>query len=120
MMKEPDPTDDLDRTILETFDEMHAEARVTPIFLTFPPRVIESVRAYAKEHSLEPGTLIPFAIRALENRLYEFSEAGERLLEDPDSFDWPLEDPLMCVALAFMLKHACRCAEKAHETRSRR
>jgi hypothetical protein len=56
----------------------------------------------------------------LENRPYEFREAGERLLEDPDSFDWPLEDPLMCVALAFMLKHACRCAEKAHETRSRR
>ena len=55
MMKEPDPTDDLDRTILETFDEMHAEAQVTPIFLTFPPKVIESVRAYAKEHSLEPG-----------------------------------------------------------------
>ena len=80
-MKEPDPTDDLDRTILETFDEMHAEAQVTPIFLTFPPRVIESVRSYAKEHSLEPGTLIPFAIKALENRLYEFSEAGEHLLE---------------------------------------
>jgi hypothetical protein len=120
MMKEPDPTDDLDRTILETFDEMQAEAQVTPIFLTFPPRVIESVRAYAKEHCLEPGTLIPFAIKALENRLYEFSEAGEYLLEDPDSFDWPLEDPLMCVALAFMLKHACRCAKKEHETRSRR
>src|SRR4029077_11010252 len=84
MMKEPDPTDDLDRTILETFDEMHAEAQVTPIFLTFPPKVIESVRAYAKEHSLEPGTLIPFAIKALENRLYEFSEADEHLLEDPE------------------------------------
>jgi hypothetical protein len=30
-MKKPDPTDDLDQTILETFDEMHAEAQITPI-----------------------------------------------------------------------------------------
>ena len=36
-------------------------------------------------------------------------------MEDPDSFVWPLEDPLLCVALGFMLKHACRCAEKVHE-----
>jgi hypothetical protein len=115
MMKEPDPTDDLDRTILETFDEMHAEAQVTPIFLTFPSRVIESVRAYAKEHSLEPGTLIPLAIKALAHQADEFSEASERLMEDPDSFTWPLEDPLLCVALAFMLKHAYRCAHNLHE-----
>jgi hypothetical protein len=47
--------------------------------------------------------------------LGEFTEAGERLMEDPDSFAWPLEDPLLCVALAFMLKHACRCAEKVHQ-----
>jgi hypothetical protein len=114
-MKEPDPTDDLDQTILETFDEMHAEAQITPIFLTFPPEVIESVVAYTKDRSVEPATLIPLAIKAQEHQLDEFTEAGERLMEDPDSFAWPLEDPLLCVALAFMLKHACRCAEKVHE-----
>ena len=59
MMKEPDPTDDLDRTILETFDEMHAEAQVTPIFLTFPPRVIERAAAYAKDHSMEANAYAP-------------------------------------------------------------
>jgi hypothetical protein len=31
MKKEPNPPDDLDRMILETFDEMHAEAQITPI-----------------------------------------------------------------------------------------
>jgi hypothetical protein len=115
MMKEPDPTDDLDRTILETFDEMHAEAQVTPIFLTFPPEVFERVAAYTRDHSVEPATLIPLAIKAQENQSDKFSEAGERLMEDPDSFAWPLEDPLLCVVLAFMLKHAFRCAEKVHE-----
>ena len=114
-MKEPDPTDDLDRTILETFDEMHAEAQVTPIFLTFPPEVIERVAAYTRDHSVEPATLIPLAIKAQENQSDKFSEAGERLMEDPDSFAWPLEDPLLCVVLAFMLKHAFRCAEKVNE-----
>jgi hypothetical protein len=105
----------LDRTILETFDEMHAEAQVTPIFLMFPPRVIERAAAYTRDHSLEPATLIPQAIKAQENQSDKFSEAGERLMEDPDSFAWPLEDPLLCVALAFMLKHAFRCAEKVNE-----
>jgi hypothetical protein len=114
-MKEPDPTDDLDQTILDTFDEMHAEAQIKPIFLTFPAEVIESVEAYAKENSLEPATIVPKAIVAMEFQLDEFSEAGERLMRDPDSFTWPLEDPLLCVALAFMLKHACRCAEKVYE-----
>jgi hypothetical protein len=114
-MKEPGPPDALEQTILETFDEMHAEAQVAPIVLTFPPEVIESVVAYAKDRSVEPATLIPLAIKAQENQSEKFSEAGERLMEDPDSFAWPLEDPLLCVALAFMLKHACRCAEKVHE-----
>jgi hypothetical protein len=79
-MKKPDPTDDLDQTILETFDEMHAEAQITPIYLTFLPEVLESVEAYAREHSLEPATLIPLAIKAQENQSEKFSEAGARLM----------------------------------------
>jgi hypothetical protein len=114
-MKEPDSPDDLEQTISETFDEMHAEAQIAPIVLALPPEVIESVEAYTKEHSLEPATLIPLAIKALEHQVDEFGEAGERLMEDPDSFAWPLEDPLLCVALAFMLKHAYRCAHNLHE-----
>jgi hypothetical protein len=114
-MKIPDPSHDLERTILETFDEMHAEAQITPIVLTLPSAVIESVNSYTKERSLEPATLIPLAIKALAHQTAEFSKAGERLLKDPDSFTWPLDDPLLCVALAFMLKHAYRCAHNLHE-----
>ena len=110
-----DPPDDLEQTILETFDEMHAEAQIAPLVLTFPAEVIESIEAYTKEHSLEPATLIPLAIKAQEHQADIFCEAAERLMQDPDSFAWPLQDPLLCVALAFMLKHACRCAEKVYE-----
>jgi hypothetical protein len=81
-MKEPDPTDDLDRTILETFDEMHAEAQVTPIFLTFLPRVIESVRAYAKEHSLEPGRLSP--LQSKPSKIDCMNSAKRTILNDSD------------------------------------
>ena len=64
-----------------------------------------------KEHSLEPATLIPLAIKAQEHQSDIFCEAAARLMQDPDSFAWPLQDPLLCVAL----KHACRCAQKVHE-----
>src|SRR6202035_3415556 len=74
-MKDLDPPDDLEQTILETFDEMHAEAQVAPIVLTLPPEVVERVVAYTKDRSMEPATLIPLAIEALEHQVDEFSEA---------------------------------------------
>jgi hypothetical protein len=55
--------------------------------------VIESIEPYTKEHSLEPATLIPLAIKAQEHQLDIFCEAAERLMQDPDSFASPLQDP---------------------------
>jgi hypothetical protein len=46
-----------------------------------------------KEHSLEPATLIPLAIKAQEHQSDIFCEAAARLMQDPDSFAWPLQDP---------------------------
>jgi hypothetical protein len=91
-MKDSDPPDDLEQTILETFDEMHAEAQIAPIVLTFPAEVMR-IEPYTKEHSLEPATLIPLAIKAQEHQLDIFFEAVERLMQDPDSFARPLQDP---------------------------
>ena len=64
-MKEPDPPDDLEQTILETFDELHAEAKIVPMVLLFPPEVIECIETYTKEHSLDPANLIPLAMKAI-------------------------------------------------------
>ena len=96
-MKEPDPPDD--------FDEMEAEAE-TPIVLTVPWEVIESVEAYVEAHSVDRNKLIALAIKAQEHRIDQFVETTERLCDDPDSFAWPLEDPLLCVAIAFMQNRA--------------
>jgi hypothetical protein len=59
-MKEAIPPDDLEQTILETFDEMHAEAQIAPMFLTFPLKVIERIVAYIRDHSLAAARLIPW------------------------------------------------------------
>lgn len=114
-MRETDLPADLGQMISDTFDEMHAEAQIEPIVLTFAPEVTLSIEKYMQKHSPEPATMIALAIEAQEHQSEIFSEAGERLMKDPDSFTWPVEDPLLCVALAFMLKHASRCAEKVHE-----
>ena len=42
-----------------------------------------------KEHSLEPATPIPLAIKAQEHQSDIFCEADARLMQDPDSFAWP-------------------------------
>ena len=36
-------------------------------------------------------------------------------MEDPELFEWPLEDPLLCVAIAFMRKYANRWTDKVRE-----
>ena len=47
------------------------------------------LRMVTKEHSLEPATLIPLAIKAQEHQSDIFCEAAARLMQDPDSFAWP-------------------------------
>jgi hypothetical protein len=42
--------------------------------------VIKRVAAYTKDHSVEPATLFPLAIKAQENQSEKFSEAGARLM----------------------------------------
>ena len=36
-------------------------------------------------------------------------------MEDPELFEWPLEDPQSCVAIAFMRKYANRWTDKVRE-----
>ena len=42
-------------------------------------------------------------------------EEVEPLMEDPDLFEWPLEDPQSCVAIAFMRNYANRWTDKVRE-----
>jgi hypothetical protein len=109
-MKEPDR--DL---ILEVFKEMAAEAQIVPMVLDLPDEVIEAIEAYEKAHSLNRDLLIGLAMKAQKGRIHQVSEACARFMDDPEAFAWPIEDPLLCIAIGFLLAHALRWSDKVHE-----
>jgi hypothetical protein len=39
----------------------------------------------------------------------------DQFIKDPDSFEWPIEDPLMCVCLAFMRASASWIVKKINQ-----
>ena len=102
-MKDPDeqPNDLKEQIARALLREMHAEAQTKPTPLHFPAEVGAAVLAYVKERSLNINHLIPIAVAAQYPRYAEFIEIAKFLHVAPDSFEWPLEDPLRCVALAF-------------------
>jgi hypothetical protein len=114
-MKKPITPEEFDQLVRATFSKMHPEAQMTPIVLAFPAEVIERLEAYRKEHSLDRKELIYVALEAQLDQIDEFSEEIFRLMQDPNSFHWPLADPLLCVALAFMRKTSNRWANKVDE-----
>jgi hypothetical protein len=114
-MKKPISPEEFDQLVRETFRKMHPEAQMTPIVLAIPAEVIKSLEAYGKEHSLDRMELIHIALEAQLDRIDEFSEAIFRLIQDPVAFHWPLENPLLCLALAFMQKTSDRWSDKKDE-----
>jgi hypothetical protein len=116
-MKEPDeqPDDEFEQSIRETFDEMHTEALITPLVLEVPDEVIEAIETYEKAHSVNRGSLIGLAMKAQKGRIHELSQMLAWLIDDPEAFAWLFEDPLLCVAIAFMQEHAFRWADKVRE-----
>jgi hypothetical protein len=109
-MNEPDH--DL---ILEVFNEMEAEAQITPMILELPGEVIEAIEAYEKAHSVSRDRLIGLAMKAQKGRIHQVSAACARLMDDPEAFAWPSHDPLLCIAIGFLVEHALRWSDKVHE-----
>jgi hypothetical protein len=98
--------------ILETFNEMEAEAQITPTILEFPDDVILAIEAYEKAHSVDRDRLIGLAMKAQKGQIHQVSEVCARLIDDPESFAWPSHDPLLCIAIGFLVAHALRWADK--------
>jgi hypothetical protein len=109
------PPDDLPQTLGETFDEMHADAQTGPTVLMFPPAVIESVESFTKGYLLDPDSLISLALETYTAQIDLVVEGACRLIQDPVSFAWPVEKPLLCVAIAFMRVFVNRWTDKVHE-----
>jgi hypothetical protein len=110
------PPEDVDQLREEATREMHATALMgagTP--MVFPPEVLERIYAYEKEHSIDRNHLIPLAMKSTKERTEEVVELMNQLLKGPDSFEWPIDDPLLCVTLAFMRSSASWMTKKINE-----
>src|SRR5208282_5957399 len=94
----PDPPDDLEEIFRATLNQLHAEALVTPTVLTLPPEVIASITSYQKTHRIPREHLLDLALKAQKGRMESLVQACDCLMKGPDSFAWPLDDPLACVA----------------------
>jgi hypothetical protein len=112
-----DHDDEPDDLIQETMGEMISEAQSVPIGLEFPEEVIEAIEAYEKTHSIDRDDLIAEAFEAAKQRMDESSETFARMMEDPDLFEWPIGNPLLCVLIAFMRKTTQRWVEKMDKRR---
>jgi hypothetical protein len=114
-MKRPDPPEEFTRILRESFSELQTEAQISPLDLKFPPEVTQTLEEFTQKHLLDPAKLIPLAMKAHSERLDLLGEDVNRLMQDPTSFDWPLEDPILCVTIAFMRKLTNRWTDKVHE-----
>ena len=95
--------EDLVRLQRDVIREIRAVALMgtgPPMYL--PPEVRGRIYAYKKKHSLNRNELLSMAIIATKGRTEEVVELVNQFLKDPDSFEWPIEDPLLCVSVAFM------------------
>ena len=98
---ELDP-EDFKQTFAETWADWVKEGKVSSIEIGFRAEVIDSV------NTLGPPSwnLIEEAIEKLlkENRLEQAIWDLERLMDNEDSFQWPLLDPQYCLALGMFRK----------------
>jgi hypothetical protein len=92
---------------------LEAEFAVGSLHLCFPPEVFDSVKALGKPS----WKLIYKAVQAQaqEDRLNQLSEELIRLMKDPGCFEWPIGDPLHCLAIGIFREHANRFAAKTQE-----
>jgi hypothetical protein len=98
---ELDP-EDFKQTFAETWAEWVKESKAGSMQIGFPAEVIDRV------NTLGPPSwdLIDTAIEKLlkENRLEQAIQDLERLMDDEDSFQWPLSNPHYCLALGVFRK----------------
>jgi hypothetical protein len=114
-MKTPNLPDDFEETVLETFHEMESEEQITMMLAELPDEVIEAIEDFEITHSVDRDRLLGLATIALAGRTDLLGEAWAQLIDTPESFTWPIEDPLLCVLIAFMREHAFRWAHKVCE-----
>jgi hypothetical protein len=114
-MNTSDLPDDYEETVIETIHEMETEEQITMILAELPADVIEAVEDYERAHSVDRDRLLALATIAQARRIDLPCQACGRLIDDPESFTWPVKDPLLCVMIAFLREFTFRWSEKVCE-----
>jgi hypothetical protein len=110
------PPDDFEETVLETFHEMETGAQITPMILAeLPDEVIQAIEDYEITHSVDRDRLLELATIAHAGRIDLPCQACAHLIDTPESFTWPVKDPLLCVMIAFLREFTFRSADKICE-----
>jgi hypothetical protein len=103
---------DFQRSMRESIEEVFAEAQIVPLVVIFPDKVVAAIKAYEKEHGIDRERLFNVAMKAQRNDIDQLKQAMELFAEDPDSFEWPVENPLLCLLIGVIWKHAEHWKEK--------
>jgi hypothetical protein len=61
----PDPPDDFEETVLETFHGMESEEQITMILAVLPDDVVQAIEDYEIKHSITRNRLLGLATIAL-------------------------------------------------------
>jgi hypothetical protein len=86
----------------EALREMYDQSQITQTEFSFPGEVVRAIEVYITKNAVDREGLMQRALKAQQGSIPRFAKAINRLVNDPESFCWPIDDPLLCLALAFM------------------
>jgi hypothetical protein len=89
------------------YADFMSDANARPMGFNFPPEVFDCIKSLG-EPSWETVR------KAIGQNPEQATEDAMRLWADEASFEWPLDDPLRCLAIG-VLRRYCQCAARVLE-----
>jgi hypothetical protein len=95
---------------------METEEQITMILAELYDDMIEAIEDYDTAHLVDRDRLLELATITQAGRADLLGQACAQLIDDPESFTWPIKEPFLYVEIAFSREHAFRrltkCAKK--------
>jgi hypothetical protein len=95
--------EEFQRLLDQIFAEWHEDANTAPLPIGFPPEVFAKLEAIFGTYPSWDLIFATFKRVNSDKQLKEtFLADLQRLMDDEDSFQWPLDDPHFCLLLGHM------------------
>jgi hypothetical protein len=102
--------DEFNEVTMEVWEELEAKAAAETLQLALPLEVLDGLKALGEPSS----ELLHKSVLAQKCRINQLVEEVNLLTENPNTFDWPLKDPLRCFAIGIFREHAKKFADRIH------